>query len=242
MIVHASIDENGKTKGGKAGDQTKKEVCVRTWNDKAYNVLLRYPKKSVAKKAAKIAVLLANSNLVGYRQDGSADVNRNSLYRELKKNGFNVNKYIKSGVKTNCDCSSFLYAVWCCVIAEMRSDSNAPTTSTMRSFYKEFGFLIFTDSAHLTSEQYLLVGDILIKEGSHTVMEVSENAVQYYPKYTGDTVSLVTALTAVGETDISYLHRKTIAIANGIKDYSGTAKQNTKLLKLLTKGKLIRGI
>ena len=28
-IGHASIDENGKITGGKAGDQTGKEVCIR---------------------------------------------------------------------------------------------------------------------------------------------------------------------------------------------------------------------
>ena len=33
MIGHASIDENGKARGGVAGDQTKREVCTRTWYD-----------------------------------------------------------------------------------------------------------------------------------------------------------------------------------------------------------------
>ena len=31
-IGHASIDENGKAAGGKAGDQTGREVCVRDWD------------------------------------------------------------------------------------------------------------------------------------------------------------------------------------------------------------------
>ena len=30
-LAHASIDENGKVSGGAAGDQTGKEVCIRSW-------------------------------------------------------------------------------------------------------------------------------------------------------------------------------------------------------------------
>ena len=38
----------------------------------------------------------------------------------------------------------------------------------------------------------------------------------------------------------SFSYRKKIAKANGIKNYTGTASQNTKLLKLMKKGKLIK--
>ena len=30
MIAHASLDEHGNIKGGNAGDQTGKEVCIRS--------------------------------------------------------------------------------------------------------------------------------------------------------------------------------------------------------------------
>lgn len=59
----------------------------------------------------------------------------------------------------------------------------------------------------------------------------------YYPKYTGDSDSIVTGLNAVG-VDSSYSNRKKIATANGISGYSGTASQNTKMLNLLKQGKL----
>ena len=64
-------------------------------------------------------------------------------------------------------------------------------------------------------------------------------AVEYYPQYTGNTNSIVDALKAI-QVDSSYAHRKEIAGANGISGYSGTAKQNTKLLNLLKAGKLIK--
>lgn len=62
----------------------------------------------------------------------------------------------------------------------------------------------------------------------------------YYPKYTGTSSSIIIGLSAVGEKDTSKAYRKKIAEANGIKSYSGTASENTELLYLLKKGKLIR--
>lgn len=62
---------------------------------------------------------------------------------------------------------------------------------------------------------------------------------KYYPKYTGKTTSIVTALKAVN-ADSSYSNRKKIAAANSISPYSGTPAQNTRMLKLLKEGKLIK--
>lgn len=42
QIVHASINENGKTTGGKPGDQTGKEICIRSYYNKPWNCILRY--------------------------------------------------------------------------------------------------------------------------------------------------------------------------------------------------------
>lgn len=42
QIVHASINENGKTTNGKDGDQTGKEICIRSYYNKPWNSILRY--------------------------------------------------------------------------------------------------------------------------------------------------------------------------------------------------------
>ena len=62
---------------------------------------------------------------------------------------------------------------------------------------------------------------------------------QYYPKYTGKSTSIVTALNSLKITS-SLTYRGKIAKANGITNYKGTADQNTKLLTLLKSGKLKR--
>jgi hypothetical protein len=61
----------------------------------------------------------------------------------------------------------------------------------------------------------------------------------YYPRYFGTSLSIVAALSSMG-VGSTFSNRKKIAKANGIKLYAGTASQNTKLLKLLKQGKLIK--
>jgi len=66
-----------------------------------------------------------------------------------------------------------------------------------------------------------------------------EAAKEYFKKYTGASGSIVDALASIGaETSFSY--RKTIAKANGITGYVGTASQNTTMLQKLKKGTLIK--
>jgi len=64
-------------------------------------------------------------------------------------------------------------------------------------------------------------------------------AVSYFKKYTGNSVSIVTALKSIGATN-TFAYRSKIAKANNIKLYVGTAKQNTQMLSLLKQGKLIK--
>ena len=64
-------------------------------------------------------------------------------------------------------------------------------------------------------------------------------AVEYYPVCDKGATSIVDALKAIG-ADSSKANRKKIAEKNGIANYSGTAEQNTALLKKLKAGKLIK--
>lgn len=61
----------------------------------------------------------------------------------------------------------------------------------------------------------------------------------YYPRYTGNSTSLVDALKAVG-VDSSFGNRQAIASLNGYSSYSGTAAQNSALLAKLKSGTLIK--
>ena len=65
------------------------------------------------------------------------------------------------------------------------------------------------------------------------------NSKKYFKKTSYSGKSFVDALKNRG-VNSSMSFRKKIASANGIKNYTGSAKQNTKLLNLMKKGKLIK--
>ena len=85
------------------------------------------------------------------------------------------------------------------------------------------------------------------KELFDTPIESDKTDLKYYPQYTGDSPRVDEVLSAIGAnsdydmTQIkAYLRRKPIATANGMKNYSGTASQNNKIIKLAKGGKLRR--
>lgn len=63
--------------------------------------------------------------------------------------------------------------------------------------------------------------------------------IAYYPRYKGKSSSIVDALKSLS-INPSKSNRKRIATLNGIKNYKGSASQNTKLINLLKRGKLIK--
>lgn len=169
-IGHASIDENGKAKGGSAGDQTGQEVCIRTWYNKPWTYVLRCKDSSIAEKMASACEAGCANNNIGYDQN-----QRNTLHTQAKS----VN-YKLANITTKCetDCSAFMTV---CAIAggvtALEYSGNAPTTSTMKAAFSKTGmFEVLTDSKYLSSDAYLKRGDILVKPGSHTVMALENGS------------------------------------------------------------------
>lgn len=165
-IGHASIDENGKASGGTAGDQNGKEVLTRSWYNKPWNVMLRPKSATVAELSARACEAACENPNIGYDQGG-----RNTLYTKAKSVDFDLSEV----GACECDCSSLMHVCAIAGGANLGYGSNGCTTRTMvKEFVASGDYEKFTDSKYLTSGQYLKRGDILVKEGSHTVM-VLEN-------------------------------------------------------------------
>jgi N-acetylmuramoyl-L-alanine amidase len=85
--------------------------------------------------------------------------------------------------------------------------------------------------------------EVLVKKGKLTKKEdeapIKKPSSIYFKRYLGDSESIVEALKSIGAA-YSFSYRKRIAKANGIKLYAGTSKQNTNLLALIKKGRLIK--
>lgn len=85
------------------------------------------------------------------------------------------------------------------------------------------------------------------KELFDTPIMSDKTDTKYYPCYTGDSPIVDEVMKAIGaDKDYDntqnkpYLRRKPIATANSIKNYTGTAAQNDKIIKLAKDGKLRR--
>lgn len=167
-IGHASMDERGKAAGGAAGDQTGKEVCVRSWYSGGWHTVLRPKSRAIAEKSAKACEAACENPNIGYDQAG-----RNSLYAAAKEASFDLSGIDKPCA---CDCSSLMHVCMIAGGANMAYGSNATTTGVMvREIMNTGDFEKLTDSKYLTTDRYLKRGDILVKKG-HTAMVLEDGA------------------------------------------------------------------
>lgn len=85
----------------------------------------------------------------------------------------------------------------------------------------------------------VLYKEPVAKKVEENIKKPIKKKITYYPRYKGKSSSIVDALKLLS-INPSKGNRKRIAILNGVKNYTGSAIQNTRLLNLLKKGKLIK--
>jgi hypothetical protein len=164
-IGHAYSDENIKAKGGKAGDQTSKEVLVQDWylREKGWSCVFRAKDKTIAEKIARAVEQACANNNIGYDQS-----QRTTLYKYAKKYNWDLAKITEP---CECDCSS-LVAV--CVNAAGVSVSKDMYTGNQKAVLMSTNiFDILSNTEYLTKPDLLKRGDILLGPG-HTAIIVSE--------------------------------------------------------------------
>ena len=247
-IGSARSDEHYKFSGGQPGDQRQKglidgcgEVSIQDFYVHKKGWLIAVAKDAKVRKAlAERMTAACNNKNIGYSQTGR----------------YGVTKFgIDTKTACNADCSSLVRQ---CVKEATGKDPGDFNTASEVAALRSTGLFDF-DEYH--DGMKLKTGTILItKTKGHTAIVTegeTEKAAKntktkteksskiaasskYYPQYLSNKASFVDALKAVGETDTSMKHRKSIASANNIDKYTGTAAQNDKLLQLLKSGKLLR--
>ena len=167
-IGHSSINELGRVAGGKAGDQTGREVCFSTYTKRNYNYVLRAKDKNIAEKIASACEDGCRNDHIGYSQP-----RRLTLRTQAKLVGMDLSRITKD---CECDCSSFVAV--CCECAGIPvpyPNGNAITTSNMKIYLMNTGYFdLLTDSKYLNSEKYLQRGDILVVVSSHTIIALED--------------------------------------------------------------------
>lgn len=168
-ISNSGGDERGKATGGAAGDQTGKEWTMKSWYNRPWDCILRYPDINVGIKIAELGCAAAENDHIGYDQN-----ERYTYWTCLQRAGYDPSK-----ITTNCeaDCSAG-------VIANTKAagyllnnyklkDIKATYTGDMKQSYINAGFQVLTGSQYIGSPDYLLPGDILLNEVHHTATVVT---------------------------------------------------------------------
>lgn len=170
MLSNCGHDENGKARGGKAGDQGG-EWRIINWYNRPWGVVLRHPDPKVREEIAFLAERAAKNDKIGYDQG-----ERYTFWSQLK-----VNDYDPAKITVPCesDCSAGVLAICKAVgyrlgIQEMKDINQNGYTGTQREILKKAGFKDITDNAVLRSEDYLYRGDILLYEFKHTATCITD--------------------------------------------------------------------
>lgn len=173
MISNCGSDERGNYHGGLAGDQTGKEWRIRSWYDRPWDCVLRHPDPTIRSAIASDAKDAAENDCIGYDQ-----YDRLSFWKYLQMVNFVV-KDIKN--KCEADCSSGVCAIVKAIgfkknVLELKEISERLVTWEMREAFQKHGFLVLTDKKYLSSQEYLLPGDILLNDKKHVCINLDQGS------------------------------------------------------------------
>lgn len=170
-VGSARIDERGKAYGGRAGDQTGRELSTQKWylHKKGWRVFRAVNREQALKIAADMEAACGN-NHIGYDQ-----WQRNTLYKAAEPLGFDCGR-----VRTDCetDCSA-LVRVCCAYAGIMGLPSDFRTGNMPANLLKTGAFVELKGAKYTDQSAYLGKGDILVtKTHGHTVV-VLDDGVKY---------------------------------------------------------------
>lgn len=170
-ISNSGSDENGKYKGGKAGDQSGKEWYLRKWYDRPWTCVLRWPDINVGTLLAQLVIAAALNDKIGYDQG-----QRYTYQEQLKKVGWLPGKITTpceedctAGVNANVHAAGHLLGI----SALLSIPETGVRSGNMRKYYKAAGFQVLTDSKYLKNGDYLLPGDVLLYDNHHGATNVT---------------------------------------------------------------------
>lgn len=167
IIGSARIDENGTAHGGRAGDQTGKEVSTQNWylSSKGWRVFRAKDPAQAEKIAQAMEAACANAH-IGYDQ-----YERGTLYKAAEAVGFDISRVT---VDCETDCSALVRV--CCAYAGIMVP-NFRTPDEPQKLLDSGAFIELKGTKYTDASDYLRRGDILdTKTQGHTVVVLSNGS------------------------------------------------------------------
>lgn len=161
MIGSARSDERGKIIGGKAGDQTSREVSTQSYyvHSKGW-VLLRAKENEIGNGIASAMIDACANENIGYDQG-----QRDSIVSLFKK----TKKLSEIDKACECDCSKLIQL---CVWEATGKDPGNFTTASAVSVLSKTGY--FEPAVDVTKDTVLYTGDILCTKTKGHIVAVTK--------------------------------------------------------------------
>ncbi len=167
----ASVDENGRAKNGRAGDNTRDghEVKTGAWYDFGQTAVYRWKNRALAHKYASIIKYWCDCNKVGYDQN-----QRTTLGQWCKNHKWSC--YVTVPVET--DCSRMVADGINCTMGKEVIPINATFyTGNLGEKLMATGlFEKHTGAKYCDSSNYLMVGDIINNPARHVITSLGDGA------------------------------------------------------------------
>lgn len=168
MIGQASIGGNGEVYDPNPGNQSGGELNIKNWYSRPWNCVLRPKDPQMGIQLATLQRDACKNQNIGYDW-----ARRTTYFNRLKEVNWNP-----SAITTRCDtdCSALTCANIAATGHIMNNSQWASlgqlTTHSMRSALVSRGFTLLTHSQYLTSDKYLLPGDVLLNDGAHAAVNL----------------------------------------------------------------------
>lgn len=171
-IGQATCDERGKATGGKAGDQTGREVAISNWSYSKtpgawnhWDKVLRAKDPKIAEKIAKSMKDACANDRIGYDLSSS---DRGTLYDEAKRFGWDLSK-----IKVKCETSCVDLVSVCLNSAGIKTPKYWASKNVYKDLMATRKFECLVGKAYVASSDKLKPGDILnAPDAPHTAMVV----------------------------------------------------------------------
>ena len=167
IIGSARIDENGNAHGGRAGDQTGREVSTQSWykHSKGWVVLRAKRPEEGGEDRPGDARGVRQPN-IGYDQ-----YQNTTLWNEVKDKGYDP---AKASTPCETDCARLVRV--CCAYAGIMA-KDFYTATEVDKLMETGEFVKFTTSKYTSQDDYLGAGDILVtRTKGHTVVVLTNGS------------------------------------------------------------------
>ena len=176
-VSNCGHDENGRYAGGKAGDQTGGEYCLKPWYSRPWDYIIRWRDEELGNLFADLAIEAALNDRIGYDQGTAGNSSdRYTFRKQMQEAGWRP-----SSIKVACeaDCSESTIVLIRAVghlkgIKELQ-ECNATYTGNMMNYFRSVAgkkYFVVLQGAYLTNPSLARRGDINLNVAHHVNVTV----------------------------------------------------------------------